>query len=192
MTARSKGDAMAEKPTAAIDYRFIGEFFDEATTPAGEVAGKSEPAKMHEPLALLIKCFRTAQDLAVKTLVQKLKIPQPASKYDWLSICREHAKTCSKLGIRPHGVGVELKIDSLTSDFDWGDNGEPDGFDGWRLYNFALYNLPTVKCTHSEVNSWLDAAWSSGEIVKQGDLYYYPRNRAGIRSTSELEQSPID
>ena len=65
-----------------------------------------------------------------------------------------------------------------TIDFDWGSNGEPDGFDSWRLYNYSLDNLPSVESTHSVVNDWLDAALADGELIKVGGLYYDPKHRA--------------
>jgi hypothetical protein len=138
---------------------------------------------MNPILALLIKEFRDAQDVGVATLINDLGIPQPTSGFDWVNYCTMNGlyniRELSRVGIYTHGYGVELKIGSLTIDFDWGANGECDGFDGWRLYNFTIDNLPDIGCTHAVVNQWLEAALRAGELTKEDNLYYDPKRRAG-------------
>ncbi|WP_434590577.1 hypothetical protein J3Q09_18750 [Pseudomonas sp. R4-83] len=36
-----------------------------------------------------------------------------------------------------HGIGCRINLSTGTVDFDYGPNGEINGFDTWRLYNFA-------------------------------------------------------
>ena len=137
---------------------------------------------MYETLILLIDTFRAAQDIAVATLIRDLHIPQPKSNIDWVHFCSARAlhetKELHGVGLYPHGYGIKLKIGPLTIDFDWGANGELDGFDGWRLYNFSIDNLPTIECTHFGVNELLNAALADGEVIKSGNLYYDPKRRA--------------
>ena len=130
----------------------------------------------------LIDRFRKAQDLAVRTLVHKLAIPNPESNRAWAFYCAENGlheiRELDGVGIYAHGFGIELKIEGLTINFDWGDHGEPDGFDGWRLWNFRTDNCPEVECSHKEVNKWLQRAYNDGELVKDTTLYYDPGRRA--------------
>ncbi len=41
-----------------------------------------------------------------------------------------------------HGIGLFTKLNGIEVDFDFGPNGETNGFDGWRLFLFAR-NFPT-------------------------------------------------
>jgi hypothetical protein len=36
-----------------------------------------------------------------------------------------------------HGIGCRINLSTGSVDFDYGPNGEINGFDTWRLYNFA-------------------------------------------------------
>jgi len=143
---------------------------------------------MHKTLDLLIEEFRVAQEIGVSTLRHDLKIPLPTSEKNWFQYCCENnlyeIKNLNGIGIYAHGYGIELKIGTLTIDFDWGAKGEPDGFDGWRLYNFSRDNLPKIKCEHLEVNSWFESALEVGELIKGGKLYYDPDRRA-MQTTNE-------
>lgn len=142
---------------------------------------------MNPALESLIAHFRAAQDLGVATLTQKLLIPSPATDRDWPFICIEYKinRRCDRdgVGIYSHGYGIELKIEDLTIDFDWGNEGEADGFDAWRLYNFTIDNRDCLSCTHSGVQQWLDEAVAAGEITKSGNLYYDPKRRTSGIST---------
>ena len=103
---------------------------------------------MHDTLRILIDEFRTAQDFGVYVLTNDLKLPRPQSGLHYHDYCCKHGlfqvRLIDEVGFYAHGYGVELKIKSLTIDFDWGDKGQADGFDVWRLYNFAVQNLPAV------------------------------------------------
>jgi hypothetical protein len=99
---------------------------------------------MKPELESLIKQFRAAQDVGVATIRDTLSLPLPKSGPDWVHYCCANGiqkiNELNGIPIYAHGYGIELKIDELTIDFDWGPNGEPDGFDAWRLYNFTLDN----------------------------------------------------
>ena len=80
--------------------------------------------------------------------------------------------------IYAHGYGIELKIGDLTIDFDWGPNGEPDGFDAWRLNNFTLDNQTGVQCTHADIIQWINTAYADGELKRIEYTYFDPTRRA--------------
>ncbi|MCO6047045.1 hypothetical protein NG895_24365 [Aeoliella sp. ICT_H6.2] len=137
---------------------------------------------MHQVLDNLIDRFRRAQDLAVDTLLHDLSIPLPESNRAWPFYCAANGlhdtRELNGIGIYAHGYGVELKINDLVIDFDWGDNGERDGFDAWRLWNFQAGNCPEMECSHNAVKDWLETAFNEGELIKDTSLYYDPRRRA--------------
>ena len=137
---------------------------------------------MNATLDTLIEKFRAAQDIGVATLENDLKIPRPSSGLDWVHYCIKNnlseVEDLRGVGIYTHGYGVELTIGALIIDFDWGDNGEPDGFDAWRLWRFTQSNHPEIECSHESIERWLESAHQDGELTKVGDLYFDPRRRA--------------
>ncbi len=132
----------------------------------------------------LIGRFRLAQDAAVAFLVDVVKMPWPDSNRDWSWRIRELTPEIilpSGTTLHPHGYGIRVISENLNVDFDWGDNGEPDGFDGWRLYWFSLENCPQITCTHTQLNELLESAVAEGVLVNSGSLYYDPNRRADRR-----------
>lgn len=129
----------------------------------------------------LIGEFRAAQDIAVKALVENLKLPRPKTNVEWWAISVKHdlAKWNEVEGIRykSHGFGVEVTIGDVTCDFDWGPKGEADGFDAWRLYNFARFENNEL-ISLEDVRTWLKQSYAQGELEFDGTLYYDPKRRA--------------
>jgi hypothetical protein len=147
---------------------------------------------MHPFLTKLIKAFRQAQDMGVATLTGRLGIPRPANHVDWLRICREtglyDTREIDGVGVFAHGHGIALVIDGLSIDFDWGEQGEPDGFDVWRLYNFLNTNRPGSGVTYESVKLAVEEAHQAGELIQPGhrnSLYYDPTQRAGEMPSTE-------
>ncbi|QDU19864.1 DUF6896 domain-containing protein [Urbifossiella limnaea] len=146
---------------------------------------------MHQFLTALIERFRHAQDRGVAFVVEvlgpTLGVRLPTTADEWVTICGEtglyNARWVNGVGVYSHGYGIELTFPGLTIDFDWGEFGEPDGFDIWRLYHFARLNpcgVPTP--THAEVTAWVEEAVAAGELTAnrpwQYGLYYSPAHRA--------------
>jgi hypothetical protein len=105
------------------------------------------------------------------------------SHRDWVTICGEcglyKVRHVNGIAIYAHGYGIELVVDGLTIDFDWGDAGEPGGFDTWRLWNFVRVNRIAVDCgSFSQVRLWLEEAVALGELTQDSLLYYSPTHRA--------------
>lgn len=145
---------------------------------------------MHASLAKLIERFRTAQDQGVAFVVDvlgpTLGVRLPSSANDWIAICCETGlhgvRAVNGVKVYSHGYGIELTFAGLTIDFDWGERGEPDGFDVWRLYNFARLNPSGASSPgHAEVVAWVEQAAAEGGLVRVGSLYYSPAHRAPQR-----------
>ena len=154
---------------------------------------------MTPELETLIKHFRAAQDAGVATIRDTLKLPFPTSGPDWVHYCCAHGlqkiTELNGIPIYAHGYGIELKIGDLTIDFDWGANGEPDGFDAWRLYTFTLDNATGVQGTPEEVIRWIDAALANGELERIDYAYFDPKQRATrieVDEQSAAHKSPVD
>jgi hypothetical protein len=149
---------------------------------------------VHPSLTALIERFRHAQDRGVAFVVEvlgpTLGVRLPTTADEWVNICGEtglyNARWVNGVEVYSHGYGIELIFAGLTIDFDWGEFGEPDGFDIWRLYNFARHNPcgePTP--THAEVTAWVEEAAAAAELTPARSwhygLYYSPAHRAGQR-----------
>lgn len=142
---------------------------------------------MNLVLADMIERFRAAQDLGVEFVLQALGpafgVRLPSSNVDWVVMCEElglyKIRQCRGISVHAHGFGIELAFDGLTIDFDWGESGEPDGFDAWRLWNFVRLNGIAVNCADlSQVRSWLEEAETLGDLSRDRFLYYSSAHRA--------------
>ncbi len=71
-----------------------------------------------------------------------------------------------------HGIGLCAEYKNLVVDFDFGLNDRIDGFDSWRLEQFALSRkLQNEHWTQGKIQSDLDRLESKGRISKlKGDI----------------------
>jgi hypothetical protein len=141
---------------------------------------------MHPSLAELIRRFRDAQDRGVAVLTEQLEFPLPNSNREWFHFCNSQglyeARTIKGIGFYAHGYGIELALEGTTIDFDWGDAGEADGFDAWRLWKFIGDNNVDIKIhDYSQIDEWLEQAYHAGELTKDSQLFYSPAHRASGR-----------
>jgi hypothetical protein len=137
---------------------------------------------MHPVLSDVIIAFRSAQDLAVSTLHQRLRIPLPQSNRDWalssLSMGLPELGRSIGVDIRPHGYGVEMRFPSVSIDFDWGDDGEGYGFDVWRLWNHCEVNrLFLDSMTYDLLKLRFQRAVADSQLVGDRLLHYLPEER---------------
>jgi hypothetical protein len=142
---------------------------------------------MDARLVELIPQFRVAQDRGVRAVVEvlgpTLGVRLPSSNRHWVSICAETGlygvQWVNGIEVYAHGYGIEFTFPDLSIDFDWGDNGEPDGFDGWRLWLFARMNRMVLASRSSvQVSEWLEQVAERNELVRDTHLYYSPSHRA--------------
>ena len=149
---------------------------------------------MSPVLDALIERFRVAQDQAVAVLVTRLGIPIPETNDAWPSVRSEFPflrTTNERDGVkfRVHGYGIELKFDGTTIDFDWGPNGEPDGFDAWRLSRFRGQNCRKIRCSLEQIETWTAEAYASGELIKIGSLYFDPNRRVKAYDSGSVRRA---
>jgi len=135
---------------------------------------------MDRELREIISKFNDAQKAAVDILESKFDCPRPESATDFTTRCRQviRDKDYQSGGykIRPHGIGMEINIDGTKIDFDFGHNGELDGFDAWRLFHFISQNrIKSVLSTEKKIQSAIEKSISNGQIYKatgMGNNYY--------------------
>ncbi len=141
---------------------------------------------MHPVLTDIIKRFRAAQDRGVAAVVQvlgpTLGVRLLASNREWIDICAEcglyHVQWVNGIKVYAHGYGIEVIFEDEAIDWDWGDAGEPDGFDAWRLWNFISSNKLDVACQgYGQIKSWLQESHQCGELIQDRLLFYSPAHR---------------
>jgi hypothetical protein len=147
---------------------------------------------MHPDLLSVIEVFRRDQDMAVAILRDRLGVSPPTSNLEWAKSlnCHELAERGWEAGIkvRSHGFGIEIKLHGLSIDFDWGANGEANGFDAWRLWNHCRENRVFLdRVSDDLLRAYLKQAHEALELVKDGSLYYLPQERP--RRTQESAET---
>lgn len=129
---------------------------------------------MDRNLERLITEFQSRVRDAV-ALMYRSGIPMPYSSFAWLQaevpgtgILDGGAKYFK------HGAGCEVRFETGAVDFDFGDNGEIDGFDLWRLTNFCRDDLPFFGFDSMEqIEQSFTAALACGELEQsRGGLCY--------------------
>jgi len=135
---------------------------------------------MNQELVNLIGKFNTAQVKAVDILENKFNCPRPSSTDDYIVRCVPIIRNANYESygykIRPHGIGMEIYIEGEIVDFDFGQNGEFNGFDAWRLMEFVNNNkISTSLDAEEKIETAINEALVSGEIVKgdgMGNVHY--------------------
>lgn len=133
-------------------------------------------------LKKLIKEFNATQEKAVNVLESELSCPRPKSTNDYIDRCveiiLESESVSNKYRIYPHGYGMSIVINGVFIDFDFGEDGEIDGFDPYRLFSFALNNnFNTALDTIEKIQSAVDTAVSEGSILKSDYINYYLKSQ---------------
>lgn len=73
-----------------------------------------------------------------------------------------------------HGYGCAVSGNSDTVDFDFGEAGEIDGFDSWRLWGFAKASTNDYGfASEKDVEVAIKSAASKGLLRISGDILYY-------------------
>ncbi|WHI52371.1 hypothetical protein P3339_06200 [Microbulbifer sp. MLAF003] len=131
-------------------------------------------------LKRIIEKFNVAQEKAVAVLESNFECQRPQSSHDFILRCVTAIRKANyeKDGykIRPHGIGMEVNIDGTKIGFDFGMNGEFNGFDAWQLSEFVRSNkIKSDLKSEDDFKSAIEKAVKDDEIVKStgmGSIFY--------------------
>ena len=129
---------------------------------------------MNQHLVRLISDYQESVRHAIE-LLEKSGVPRPVTNTEWVGLDIAHVgKLEGGFSYRKHGYGCEVDLPGGRVDFDFGENGEIDGFDTWRLCGFAGKRLATYGFSNeAELKTSFDDAVSAGSLVYSGYLLYY-------------------
>jgi len=135
---------------------------------------------MDPRLQRLIDDYKATVVRAVEAL-EATGIPRPTSTTEWTAYDvpgRGELNGGGKYFI--HGFGCVVWLPDLVVDFDFGDDGQIDGFDWSRLLMFAGSRLRTYYDIEDEASLRLlfDAACRDGELLHSGYILWYTANNS--------------
>jgi hypothetical protein len=143
---------------------------------------------MNNQLAQLISDYQTSVRTALH-LMKQSGIPLPSTCLDWVET---DIPPCGELkggfSYYKHGFGCAVGLPAGEIDFDFGDKGEIDGFDSWRLLNFAGSRLGDYGFdTEDALEESFQAAVKSGSLAYSGNTLYYVTDSVRSLSAESLE-----
>jgi len=129
---------------------------------------------MDENLSKLIRDYQRRVSEAVGML-EANGISRPSSNIQWAT------NGVKGRGLLPdgftyykHGYACAVDGPAWSVDFDFGDAGQIDGFDAWRLFDFARKRLGEYGFeSEEEIKSAVELAATAGELVYSGNILYY-------------------
>ncbi|MEL6694585.1 MAG: hypothetical protein AAFP89_00035 [Bacteroidota bacterium] len=127
----------------------------------------------------LLQQFHLRQEEALDILSDKWNITFPKTCHEWIDWCIHAGKRklpMNKEGVKihPHGFGLSLSNGQFWIDFDFGENGEADGFDAWRLRRFAENNkISTPFQSGEEIQEVIAVETEKGALIFSGYINYY-------------------
>ena len=148
---------------------------------------------MNNRLAKLIFDYQTSVRTALN-LMQQSGIPLPLTSVDWIKTdIPPHGELEGGISYFKHGYGCAVSLPTGKIDFDFGDKGEIDGFDLWRLLNFAGFRLAEYGFdTKDALEGSFKAAAESGSLVYSGYTLYYVTDSVRSLSVESLKSPPND
>lgn len=119
-------------------------------------------------------------------MLESAGIPRPVSNIAWAGNgVPGRGALASGFTYHKHGFGCAVNGPAWAVDFDFGDEGQMDGFDAWRLHRFARRRLPEYGFTsEKDIEAALNEAERSGELRFSGYILFYVTD-AGRMSISE-------
>ncbi|UOD32160.1 hypothetical protein INH39_11090 [Massilia violaceinigra] len=129
---------------------------------------------MNKNLKNLISNYQASVRAAVD-IMQRSGIPLPTTSSDWINTdIPGRGELEGGIAYFKHGFGCHVNLPAGPVDFDFGERGETDGFDLWRLVKFAGPALATYGfATQDEVKECFEAAVNSGSLVSSGYILYH-------------------
>lgn len=131
---------------------------------------------MDKRLSLLVDDYLSSVASAVR-LLEESGIARPQSNTAWA--CNGIAQSgVLGRGVKyfKHGYGCAVHLEGGTVDFDFGADGETNGFDAWRLSNFAGRRLARYGfASETELEACFRAAVEAGSFISSGYNLHYRR-----------------
>ncbi|WP_248748026.1 hypothetical protein [Pseudomonas sp. MWU12-2037] len=129
---------------------------------------------MNKQLARLISDYQASVQMAVE-LMQRSGIPLPSTCTDWVGTdIPNRGELEGGIQYYKHGYGCAVSLSTGAVDFDFGDQGEIDGFDVWRLTGFADSKLPGYGfATEDALKECFKEEVAAGSLVYSGYILYY-------------------
>jgi hypothetical protein len=122
----------------------------------------------------LIKDYQRRVADAV-AMLEAAGIPRPSSTTSWVE-SHDFGRMSLPDGFQAykHGFGCSVDGPEWGVDFDFGESGQIDGFDAWRLYDFARRRLREYEfSSEEEIKSAVRLAAEAGELKFSGYILYY-------------------
>lgn len=134
---------------------------------------------MNEKLGRLIMDYQNKVRAALKVM-RKAGIAMPFNYAEWIQADALSIQDREeKLVIDKHGRGCTVHWNGTQVDFDFGDLGEIDGFDLWRLVSFAGKDLQSYGFEDQQtLEDYFKASLRSSEIFYSGNILYYEKNKS--------------
>lgn len=129
---------------------------------------------MDKKLKKLISGYQASVRTAVE-LIASSGLPLPVTSRSWAEAdIPAHGELVGGVSYCKHGNGCLVDLPSGSVDFDFGELGEIDGFDSWRLTKFAGSELAKYGFeTKSAFETSFEGAVTSGEFFSPGNTLYY-------------------
>lgn len=147
---------------------------------------------MDDRLRPLIDDYKSTVARAVDAL-DATGIPRPASTTEWVGYdVPGRAELVGGGEYFIHGFGCAVRLPDISVDFDFGDDGQIDGFDWSRLLSFAgsrLFKRYGIR-DEIELRSLIDDAHASGDLVHSGYILSYTRDSFPPAPEVEYSEEP--
>ena len=123
---------------------------------------------------LIARYVDVAADLFPR-VAEHLGVSIPVSNMEWTCLdLPQRGSTPDGIDYFKHGYGVAMSNGDYKIDLDLGDKGEINGFDAWRLFDFAKGSkIQTPFGSHKEIETAIKQAVDSGELKYSGYFLYY-------------------
>lgn len=135
---------------------------------------------MEARLAKLIAAYQAAILAAVSLMVSS-GIPRPKSNMEWACMDIPQKGTLSSgITYYKHGYGCAVHLPSGIVDFDFGAQGQIDGFDVWRLSVFAGDELSSYGFdSEQQLKDIFKEAVHEGALIHSDYILYYVAKNVG-------------
>jgi hypothetical protein len=142
---------------------------------------------MDNRLAQLISDYQESVRAALQ-LIDESGIPVPPTSGDWAATdIPSFGELKGGIPYWKHGIGCKVSFPTGTVDFDFGEKGEVDGFDLWRLSQFFKSSKKDYGlCTEDALKMSFDAAVNEGSLNYWGSELYYVIDATRLRSKGAL------